>query len=622
MAIDYGAMQALTLALNGTSDARRARKQDEAQMRQEMMQQEQLDFQNAKMIGAERDALTKLEKDYMTQVNNIPHMRDYMTNYFDEKKMEFKSMLKTFNGRYSSAMSSGKVLDFRDGIVSGLTNSEKYQNGVTSAKQLALLDQRSQNKDTSDLISQVDLDNRRKYLAGETDGFKLSGLRAKYDAVDVANYYEGENINFDEIFNSQYLNIVHNYALEKQDPQLKKLEEEASVKFPGDSYGKEKLLKSFAQKDMGMKGAYNPNATGTKEKGPVEMESEIRARLQSVYKGRTSASKGLHKSAQSAGFKAFGVSPGGPDQVGKVKIEGYRIFTDATDAPRKAIETLLGNKMKNNSDGTYNFSHAKGMYDSNGVYIKGYEVKEDYEDMKYDGAYLVNKAIFMVDGEEVHHIIGDSTDKDLMDSLKKLYKGEPTFVSTMVGVYQNDNTFSKDDQIMMELNPGSVSLERIIENTGQEANIQKSSKSSIELEKSLEKKTAENQAYLERIRKYQQKEGNAFYKDTEFDMDGVENILNKVYNNTDFDNESKGIIYSLASSAAKNAGGDFRINSQKYLDAMNNLLSDRSPKGKEFQKAIATKNPETIFETMNKMFEGLGDKGEILKLAEIWNTYN
>jgi len=618
MAIDYGAMQALTLALNGTSDARRARKQEEAQMRQEMMQQEQLDFQNAKMIGAERDALTKLEKDYMTQVNNIPHMRDYMTNYFDEKKMEFKSMLKTFNGRYSSAMSSGKVLDFRDSIVSGLTNSEKYQNGVTSAKQLALLDQRSQNKDTSDLISQVDLENRRKYLAGETDNFKLSGLRAKYDAVDTANYYEGQSIDFDEVFNSQYLNVVHNYALERQDPQLKKLEAEASVKFPGDPYGKEKLLKSFAKTDMGMKGAYNPNAVGTKEMGPVEMEAEIRASMQKSYTGRTRASKALKKVSQNSGFQAFGVRPEGPDQVGKVKIEGYRIFTDATDAPQKAIEKLLGTKIKNNSDGTYDMTHSKSMYDQDGVYIDGYEAKKDYEDMKYDGAYLVNKAIFNVDGEEVHHIIGDSTDKDLMASLKEFYKGDPLFVSTMVGVYQNDD----DDQVMIELNPGSVSLERIIENTGQEANIQKSSKSSIELEKSLEKKTAENEAYLNQIRKYQQKEGNAFYKDTDFDMDGVDYILGEVYKNTDFDNNSKGIIYSLASSAAKKQGGDFRVTSQKYLDSMNNLLKDRSPIGKEFQKAIATNNPETIFDVMNKMFDGLGDKGEILKLAEIWDTYN
>lgn len=618
MAIDYGAMQALTLALNGTSEARRARKQEEAQMRQEIMQQEQLDFQNAKMIGAERDELAKLEKDYMTQVNNIPHMRDYMTNYFDEKKMEFKSMLKTFNGRYSSAMSSGKVLDFRDSIVSGLTNSEKYQNGVTSAKQLALLDQRSQNKDTSDLISQVDLENRRKYLAGETDSFKLSGLRAKYDAVDTASYYEGQSINFDEVFNSQYLNIVHNYALEKQDPQLKKLEAEASVKFPGDPYGKEKLLKSFAKTDMGMKGAYNPNAVGTKEMGPVEMEAEIRASMQKSYTGRTRASKALKKVSQNSGFQAFGVRPEGPDQVGKVKIEGYRIFTDATDAPQKAIEKLLGTKIKNNSDGTYDMTHSKSMYDQDGVYIDGYEAKKEYEDMKYDGAYLVNKAIFNVDGEEVHHIIGDSTDKDLMASLKEFYKGDPLFVSTMVGVYQNDD----DDQVMIELNPGSVSLERIIENTGQEANIQKSSKSSIELEKSLEKKTAENEAYLNQIRKYQQKEGNAFYKDTDFDMDGVDYILGKVYKNTDFDNNSKGIIYSLASSAAKSQGGDFRVTSQRYLDAMNNLLKDRSPIGKEFQKAIATNNPETIFDVMNKMFDGLGDKGEILKLAEIWDTYN
>jgi len=618
MAIDYGAMQALTLALNGTSEARRARRQEEAQMRQEMMQQEKLDFQNAKMIGDERDALAKLEKDYMTQVNNIPHMRDYMTNYFDEKKMEFKSMLKTFNGRYSSAMSSGKVLDFRDSIVSGLTSSEKYQNGVNSAKQLALLDQRSQNKDTSDLISQVDLENRRKYLAGETDSFKLSGLRAKYDAVDTANYYEGQSIDFDEVFNSQYLNVVHNYALERQDPQLKKLEAEASVKFPGDPYGKEKLLKSFAKTDMGMKGAYNPNAVGTKEMGPVEMEAEIRASMQKSYTGRTRASKALKNVSQNSGFQAFGVRPEGPDQVGKVKIEGYRIFTDATDAPQKAIEKLLGTKIKNNSDGTYDMTHSKSMYDQDGVYIDGYEAKKEYEDMRYDGAYLVNKAIFNVDGEEIHHIIGDSTDKDLMDSLKELYKGDPSFVSTMVGVYQNDS----DDQVMIELNPGSVSLERIIENTGQEANIQKSSKSSIEIEKSLEKKTAENEAYLNQIRKYQQKEGNAFYKDTDFDMDGVDYILGEVYKNTDFDNNSKGIIYSLASSAAKNQGGDFRVTSQKYLDAMNNLLKDRSPKGKEFQKAIATNNPETIFDVMNKMFDGLGDKGEILKLAEIWDTYN
>ena len=383
-------------------------------------------------------------------------------------------------------------------------------------------------------------------------------------------------------------------------------------------YGKEKLLKSFAKTDMGMKGAYNPDAVGTKEMGPVEMEAEIRAGMQKSYKGRTSASKALKKVSQNSGFQAFGVRPEGPDQVGKVKIEGYRIFTDATDAPQKAIEKLLGTKIKNNSDGTYDMTHSKSMYDQDGVYIDGYEAKEDYEDMRYDGAYLVNKAIFNVDGEEVHHIIGDSTDKDLMASLKKLYKGDPLFVSTMVGVYQNDD----DDQVMIELNPGSVSLERIIENTGQEANIQKSSKSSIELEKSLEKKTAENEAYLNQIRKYQQKEGNAFYKDTDFDMDGVDYILGEVYKNTDFDNNSKGIIYSLASSAAKNQGGDFRVTSQRYLDAMNNLLKDRSPKGKEFQKAIATNNPETIFDVMNKMFNGLGDKGEILKLAEIWDTYN
>ena len=38
-------------------------------------------------------------------------------DFFDEKSAEFKGILKEYNGRYSSAMSSGKVLDFRDGIL-------------------------------------------------------------------------------------------------------------------------------------------------------------------------------------------------------------------------------------------------------------------------------------------------------------------------------------------------------------------------------------------------------------------------------------------------------------------------------------------------------------------------
>ena len=82
MAIDYGAMMALTQAIQGTSEARRARRQEEAQMRNEMLQQEQLDFQNATMIGQEQEALETSRENYLKQVQKIPHMRDYVNNYF------------------------------------------------------------------------------------------------------------------------------------------------------------------------------------------------------------------------------------------------------------------------------------------------------------------------------------------------------------------------------------------------------------------------------------------------------------------------------------------------------------------------------------------------------------
>ena len=120
MAIDYGAMQALTEAFKGTSEARRNRRAEEAQMRQEMMQQEQLDFQNAQMIGSEQKALETSRTNYLKEIQKIPHMRDYVNNYFDEKTSEFKTLIKSYNGRYSTAMSSGKVLDFRDSLMSDL----------------------------------------------------------------------------------------------------------------------------------------------------------------------------------------------------------------------------------------------------------------------------------------------------------------------------------------------------------------------------------------------------------------------------------------------------------------------------------------------------------------------
>ena len=139
MAIDYGAMMALTEAFKGTSEARRNRRQEESRIRTEMMQQEQLDFQNAQMIGKEQESLEKSRSAYLEQVQKIPHMRDYVNNYFDERTTEFKGLIKSFNGRYSTAMSSGKVLDFRDSLMSDLKKSDKYQVGVQSANQLAQL---------------------------------------------------------------------------------------------------------------------------------------------------------------------------------------------------------------------------------------------------------------------------------------------------------------------------------------------------------------------------------------------------------------------------------------------------------------------------------------------------
>ena len=58
------------------------------------------------------------------------------------------------------------------------------------------------------------------------------------------------------------------------------------------------------------------------------------------------------------------------------------------------------------------------------------------------------------------------------------------------------------------------------------------------------------------------------------------------------------------------------------MNAMSTLLKSTDSNGRKFQKAIETNDPTTVYNVMNIMFGDIGDKDEILKLAEIWSNYN
>lgn len=630
MAIDYGAMMALNEAIKGTSEARRARRQEEAQMRNEMMQQEKLDFQNATMIGQEQEALEKSRENYLKQVQKIPHMRDYVNNYFDEKTTEFKGLIKSFNGRYSTAMSSGKVLDFRDSLMSDLKKSDKYQVGVQSASQLAQLDAYAANEKTADKISRRDQINKMRYLKGEIDSFELSGLRAEYDAIDAANYYEGERPDFNAIFSQQYSAVVHNWALENDDANQAKLTALAESYYPGDPNGKEKVLKQFAQEDMGMKGAYDERMVGTKELPPVEATARVRNIFNQTATGPNAASGMLANAASQPMMQQFGVRAGGPEQKGNMQIAGYEIFNSAPDAILKEAQFQFGNAMKSNGDGTFDFTHVKRAFDANGVYLDDQDGDDYHNNMTYNGAHMVTKARFRLpDGTIKEQIMGDPKDRDLIKSLQKEWGNDVTYVPTMVATFQNDNSLKWwDKQVMIEMDPKTMSMERIMESTGMEEKMQASAASSRVIGKISNAPEQDINQNLNAVRAQQQKDGNAFYKGTggeggqDATMDAVNSYLAPQFNLMQGAEESKGILYSIASIAARNQGGDFASNSKQYMNAMSNLMKATDANGKKFQLAVESKNPTTIFNVMNRMFGDLGDKNEILKLAEIWSNYN
>ncbi len=630
MAIDYGAMQALTEVFRGTSEARRNRRAEEARMHQEMLQQENMDFKNAQMVGQEQAAIEASRESYLKQVQKIPHMRDYVNNYFDEKTLEFKGLIKSFNGRYSTAMSSGKVLDFRDSLMTNLKQSDKYQQGVTSATNMAQLDAWSTSKETQDLISRRDQLNKAAYLRGETDSFELSGLRAKYNSVDAADYYEGERPDFDKIFSNQYASVVHNWALEKDDADQSKLTALAENYYPGDPNGKEKVLKQFAQEDMGVKGAYDAKMTGTKELPPVAATARVRNIFNQTATGPNAAAGMLANAANQPMMQQFGVRAGGPEQKGKMQIAGYEIFNSAPDAILKEAQFQFGNVMKSNGDGTFDFTHVKRAFDANGVYMDDQDGDDTHTNMTYNGAHMVTKARFRLpDGTIKEQIMGDPKDRDLIQSLQKEWGNNVTYVPTMVATFQNDNSLKWwDKQVMIEMDPKTMSMERIMDNTGMEEKMQESAESSRVISKISGAPQQDLEQNLSAIRLQQQKDGNAFYKGTggeggeDATMDVVASYLAPQFNVMQGAEESKGILYSIASTAAKNQGGDFASNSKKYMNAMANLMKATDSNGKKFQNAIESKNPITIYNVMNTMFGDIGDKNEILKLAEIWSNYN
>tara|TARA_R110002096_G_scaffold17667_3_gene60992 strand:- start:3249 stop:5144 length:1896 start_codon:yes stop_codon:yes gene_type:complete len=631
MAIDYGGMMALTKVFEGTSEARRNRRVEEGNMRQEILQQEKIDFNNAEMIGKEQASIETSRDSYLKQVQNIPHMREYVNNYFDDQTLEFKGLIKSFNGRYSTAMSSGKVLDFRDGLMANLKKSDKYQQGVMSATNMATLDGYSQNKETQDLISRRDLNNKSRYLAGKTDSFELSGLRAKYDSVEAADYYEGERPDFDKIFSSQYSSIVHNWALEHDDPQQEKLAALAENYFPGDPNGKDKYLKSFAKDDMGVKGAYDTKMTGTKELGPVEASSRIRNVFNQTADGPSSAYGMLVNAAGQPIMQQLGVRAGGPEMKGKVQIAGYEVFNAVPDAILKEAQLQFGDAMSSNGDGTFDFTHVKRAFDANGVYMDDQDGDDTHTNMTYNGAHMVTKARFLLpDGVTVkEHIMGDAKDKDVIASMKAEFGKNVTYLPTMVATFQNDNALKFwDKQVMIEMDPKSVSMERIMANTGVEEKMQASAESSKVINKASSSSHEDLEQNLSRARVNQQKEGNTFFKGTggelgeDATMDVVAGYFAPEFQVMQGAEESKGIIYSIASIAAKGKGGDFAHNSKQYMNAMSTLLKSTDSNGRKFQKAIETNDPTTVYNVMNIMFGDIGDKDEILKLAEIWSNYN
>tara|TARA_R110002074_G_scaffold400780_1_gene597032 strand:+ start:7803 stop:9701 length:1899 start_codon:yes stop_codon:yes gene_type:complete len=631
MAVDYGIMNAVTAALQGTSEARRNRRAETANLKQEFDLQKEKDFNNAKAIQAEHSNIEALRAEALKTVNNIPHMKDYFNEMYDDQRSELKAKISASGNDYSKAVINGSLMDFKDGMTKSFQNDEKYQQGVRSSVQMANYTAYLENKDTRPLVSGSDRQKYADYIAGNTSEFTMGSLRSEYTKIDPADTYTGAEIDFDKIFDKQYTEIWTNYVVETGDSEGTSLEDEAKSLYPGAdiSAAKQQVLKDWARKDMG----FNEGAKGTKPLDNIELEAQFRTAFDMKSGNASKAAFNMSVMKNNNMLIATGIEDTPPEQKGDVQIEGFKIFKDmGKESLNRSLQVLQGNILKDGD--AYTIKNVTGFYDSNGVQIKPSDGSDEHNNMSFRGMSLVSKAIIQTPTGPKGMLLGSSKDKDTAESLLKEYGDKVQFTQTMVAEYTNDDAWFSEKQVFQEMNPTGMGLEKMMKESGVESEYMKSQSSQRELNKV--KVGAESTA-TKRANRYRDKQlaiGNSYYSKVSLEgqapitMDTTNKNLNAHFKpmiGGGVPETTKPILFAIASASAKKRGGDFNKTSQGIMKLMRDLSTENTPHGKAFQKALKNEGEDRdqkIFDILSEKYgDELGDWEEIDNLADHWETY-
>ena len=646
MAIDYGAMSALTEVFKGSSEARRNRRQEVGQLQQEMYQQEQRDLKNSQLIAAESANIEKSRNEYMAVIGKQPRMVEYTNSYFNEKQGELKGVLKTYNGSYSKAMTSGKVLDMRNAMLTGFKQSDKFISAQNSASQLALFDAYTNKAETQNLISKRDMQLRAKFLNDGEGEFKMGALRSAYDIQSADEIYEGQGQDFKTLFDQQYDKVLQNYRVETGDDQnfsMLKAFADSDPRFNGDTRA---ALMNWAETDMGKKGAYNPNLKGTKEIPIIQQETQIRGIMNRSVKGGLEAKAMMNQVIDAPAMRTMGVSDIGIKQKGSVQLYSKKVFTNANDEVLKVVmKQAMPNGIKSNGDGTFDFENINNMYDAEGSFVDGVEALDGHSNMTFDGMHVVSKATFQIDNgdgtfTEKSQLIGDTKDKDIAASLKKQY-GEnykslrivPTFAAT----FDHNNSFGPgfddmriwDKQLHVEIDPYGMNMEKIMKGTGVEEEIGKSQKSERDytaVAGNTEQNIKDN---IDKINQQITAKSNKRYS-AQTTSSGEPVTMNAIdsyvsawsdVNASEATKENKSLFTGIASIAAERMDGDYLNNTKKVYDAFDGLMKGTDQTAKTFQKVVKSGDRKSIFVTINQLFKMDIPEDVAEEIVVSWSNY-
>jgi len=372
-----------------------------------------------------------------------PKDREDIQNYASELMTPINDMIKKY-GSYERALANGLdrlVADYRYKITNNDTLARLKLN-QNNFKQLILA---KNDAKTADRIFPSDIENLKKFEAGETDYITYKGVMNNMDNSFIDSLPVNQQITPEMYFDANKMSVMENFTRDTG-INAEDVPETYLISWMNNTYGFDERLPQYGKKEIkttpGMLVANNLKGA------PV-----ISDPTQDYKKLFESSSSGADIAMDSSFGYDYDTPP--PTKNGITLNASGRVFANTPNLEMLILSHVNQGKQgnlerKRNGSIEINNKEAKGLFNFRGDEIKDndigfFDVESSEYDLEFNGMFIAQKVTGnnIDTGEKETFLLTKTGDKSKIEEIKKNYTGI-SFTSTYVAAYTESDIIFDD----------------------------------------------------------------------------------------------------------------------------------------------------------------------------------